>query len=92
MAFKLKVTYSDGRNEDIIPNPRARIETERHYAGLGGQNAQEATFYMAWAHLKNSGATEAAFDAWVDSLADAEESEVEVRPTAPAQPAATSSD
>lgn len=91
MAFKIKLTYLDGRVEEVVPNPRARIETERHFVGLGQQNVQEATFYMAWAHLKKTGDVPE-FDAWLDSLADAEETEVEVRPTQPAQSAVTSSD
>lgn len=93
MAYKITLTYLDGTVKDVVPPPRARIETERHFNGLGRHNAQEATFYMAWVSLKKTGEAAAEFDQWIDLLADAEEVETsDVRPTQPAQPAATSSD
>lgn len=93
MAFKLIVTYLDGKVEEIIGSPLARVQTERHFGGLNATNVQEATFYMAWTHLRKTGGAPDDFDAWLDSMADAKEIEVEdVRPTQPTQPAATSSD
>jgi hypothetical protein len=96
MAYKITLTYLDGTVKDIVPPPRARIETERHFNGLGRHNAQEATFYMAWTSLKKSGEATEEFDQWIDLLADAEEVEVPAadapRPTQPAQPADSSSD
>ena len=92
MAIKVTLFYTDGRSSEVIPGARARIETERRFGGLGPHNAQEATFYMAWEHLKRSGEPVGEFDAWIDSIADVEEKQVEnVRPTLPAQPAGTSS-
>lgn len=92
MAYKITLTYADGTVKDVVPPPRARIETERHFNGLGRHNAQEATFYMAWASLKRAGEVSEEFDQWIDLLADAEEVEIdEVRPTQQAQPADTSS-
>jgi hypothetical protein len=93
MAYKITLTYLDGTVKDVVPPPRSRIETERHFNGLGRHNAQESTFYMAWNSLKRSGDVKEEFDQWIDLLADAEEVEIEaVRPTQPAQPADTSSD
>jgi hypothetical protein len=93
MAFKVKITYLDGKVEEFMPNPRARIDTERHFGGFGDSNVQEATIYMAWTHLKKAGKTADEFDTWIDTLADFEEVRVaDVRPTQPAQPAAESSD
>lgn len=93
MAFKVTVTYTDGRVDEFSPNPRARIDTERHFGGLSQANAQEATIYMAWAHLKKAGKTNDEFDAWADSLADFAESQIaDARPTQPVQPVAASSD
>jgi hypothetical protein len=92
MAVKIKLWYSDGRQADVVPGARARIETERHYGGLGPKNVQEATFYMAWEHLKRSGEDVGPFESWIDTVADIEETQAdEVRPTQPAQPADTSS-
>jgi hypothetical protein len=93
MAYKIKLTYQDGEIKEVLPSARARIETERHFGGLGPQNAQEATFYMAWAHLKKTGEAKQEFEEWIDTLVDIEETKVDdVRPTQPAQPTATSSD
>lgn len=93
MAVKIKLWYSDGSKAEVVPGARARIETERHYGGLGQQNVQEATFYMAWEHLKRSGEDVGNFETWIDTVVDIEETKAdEVRPTLPAQPADTSSD
>lgn len=92
MAYKIKLTYLDGSTVDVFPSPRARIETERHFGGLSPANQQEATFYIAWAHLKKTGDVTADFDPWVDSLADIDEERVaEPRPTPPAPSAESSS-
>lgn len=92
MAVKIKLWYTDGRVTEVLPGARARIETERHYSGLGPQNVQEATFYMAWEHLKRSGEDVGNFESWIDTVADIEETKADdVRPTQPAQPADTSS-
>lgn len=93
MAVLIKLTYSDGRKDEVIPSARARIDTERHYQGLGPHNVQEATFYMAWSHLKRAGSVAEDFETWVDTVADIEETKApDPVPTAPAQPAGTSSD
>lgn len=93
MAYKIKLTYLDGTVDEVIPTPRARIETERHFGGLQPKNAQESTLYLAWVFLTKAGKVAVEFDAWVDSLADVDELQVDdVRPTQPAQPAASSSD
>lgn len=92
MATLIKLTYNDGHTEDVIPGARARIETERHYQGLGQHNVQEATFRMAWEHLKRTGKITDDWDTWIDTVADIEEKQVaDPSPTGPAQPAGTSS-
>lgn len=92
MAMKYKVTYLDGREDEILPSPRARIETEQHFGGLQMSNAQAASFYLAWKSLQKAGKTTEEFDPWLDSVMDLAEVEVtDVRPTQPAQPADTSS-
>jgi hypothetical protein len=92
MAFKLKVTYVDGRVEEVLPNPLARITAERHYGGLTPANVQEATIYMAWSHLNKAGNVTVDFDQWLGQLADAEEIQVkDVDPTRSAQPTEPSS-
>jgi hypothetical protein len=92
MAVKITLWFEDGKVAEVVPGARARIETERHYQGLGPQNVQEATFYMAWEHLRRSGEQVGDFESWIDTVADIEEEKVDdVRPTPPAQPAGTSS-
>lgn len=91
MAVKIKLWFNDGDVIEVTPGARARIETERHYQGLGQQNVQEATFYMAWEHLKRTGEKVGDFETWIDTVADIEETQApNVRPTPPAQPADTS--
>lgn len=92
MAMKYKVTYLDGRQEEIFPSPRARIETEQHFGGLQMSNAQQASFYLAWKSLQKAGKTSEEFDPWLDSVMDLDEVEAaDVRPTPPVQPEGTSS-
>ena len=73
MATKLKVTYADGREVEILASPRAQIETERHLRGLGDGNRVEAGYYLAWASLFRAGKEPADFDAWLDQIAEVEE-------------------
>lgn len=92
MAYQFKVTYLDGHVDEVLPSPRARIETERHFGGLNESRVQEASFYLAWLSLTKAGTVTDGFDPWLDSIADLEEVKVEgVRPTPPAQSAGTSS-
>lgn len=94
--YRIDLTYLDGTTKQVFPSPRARIETERHFGGLTPANSQEATLYLAWAHLKKAGEASEEFDPWVDLLKAIDEVQVKaedaVLPTQPAQPAGTSSD
>jgi hypothetical protein len=75
MATKLKVTYSDGREVEILASPRAQVETARHFKAQGGfeGNQLEAGYRLAWASLHYAGKEPADFDAWLDLIADVDE-------------------
>jgi hypothetical protein len=79
MATKLKVIYNDGREMKILASPRAQVETERHFRGQGIAqiNRVEAGFHLAWASLHYAGKESADFETWLDTVADAEEIELE---------------
>lgn len=93
MATKLKVTYADGRELEVIASPRAQVMTERHYGGITETRQVEASYYLAWASLNKAGKEAADFDQWLDLIEDVEEGEAdEPRPTSEEQPLTSSSD
>jgi hypothetical protein len=75
MATKLKVSYSDGREVEVLASPRAQVETARHFKAQGGfeGNQIEAGYRLAWASLHYAGKEPADFDAWLDLIADVDE-------------------
>lgn len=74
MATKLKVTYADGREVEILASPRAQVETERRFKGTEGarSNEVESSYYLSWASLHFAGKEPADFDVWLDKVTDAE--------------------
>lgn len=92
MAVKLKVTYTDGREEVVVASPRAQVMTEQYLGGYGEARQVQGGYYLAWASLNKAGKESADFEAWLDQIDDVEEVDATVTPTEPAQPAATSSD
>jgi hypothetical protein len=75
VATKLKITYNDGREVQVIASPRAQVETERHFGGFNEAREIEASFYLAWASLRWAGKEPAEFDAWLDLIGDVEQVE-----------------
>ncbi len=74
----VRLSFSDGRTEDVILNPRAIIEAERKYGTIP---PVEGTLYGAWIRLGRPGG----FDEWLDTIEAMEQAEVEPpRPTKPA--------
>lgn len=73
-ATKLKVTYSDGREVQILASPKAQVETARHFRGLGDIETfgVEVDYYLAWASLHYAGQEAAEFDAWLVTIGDIE--------------------
>ncbi len=100
MATKMKVTYTDGRVIELLASPRAQVETERHFKTTDNAQAQriESSFYLAWASLRSVGKESADYEAWLDTIADAElidpdeADEVAQDPTPPAPSTTGSSD
>lgn len=75
------ITFEDGRVEKARLNPRCIMESERKF---GNFPPVEGTLYAAWFRLGRPGGN---FDAWVDTIADLEESKPE--PPVPTQPEAS---
>lgn len=92
MAVKLKVTYNDGREVEVIASPRAQVMTEQYLGGYVDERKVQGGYYLAWASLSKAGKEPAEYEAWLDQISDVEEVESQVTPTQPVQPADTSSD
>lgn len=93
MATKLKVTYVDGRNVEVVASPRAQVMTEQFIGGFVEERRVQAGYYLAWASLNKAGKEPADFESWLDQITDVEEAEeAEVTPTMLAQSSGTSSD
>ena len=92
-VIKMKVTYNDGREVQVIASPRAQVMTEER-VGEAGHRWLLRHYYLAWASLHKAGKEPADFETWLDLIADAEalDEDQEPDPTQPAQPDATSSD
>lgn len=75
MATKLKVTYLDGHEFEVLASPRAQVETERHFKGTDQAQSQmiESSFFLAWASLHFAGKEPAEFEAWLDKVADVDQ-------------------
>jgi len=92
MATKLKVTYVDGREVEVIASPRAQVMTEQFIGGFVDERRVQAGYYLAWASLNKSGKEAADYETWLDQVADVEEVAADQpRPTQPTQSAGTSS-
>ena len=92
-VIKMKVTYNDGREVEVIATPRAQVMTEERTAGTEDRWLLRH-YYLAWASLHKAGKEPADFETFLDLIADAEtvEKAEEPGPTQPAQPGDTSSD
>lgn len=89
MAVKLKVTYLDGREAEVIASPRAQVMTEQYLGGYGESRQVQGGYYLAWASLNKAGKEAADFETWLDQIADVAEVDSTVTPTEPAQSDAT---
>ena len=92
-VIKMKVTYNDGREVEVIASPRAQVMTEER-VGEADHRWLLRHYYLAWASLHKAGKEPADFETFLDLIADAEaiDKADEPDPTQPAQPDATSSD
>lgn len=74
MATKLKVTYIDGREVDILASARAQVDTERHFKSTDQAQVQqiESSFYLGWASLRHAGKESGEFEEWLDKVAEVE--------------------
>jgi hypothetical protein len=75
--LRMKVSYIDGRVEQVTITPKAQVETERHFKSTEGAANQriESHYFMAWAALHWTGREGGDFDSFLASIADVEELE-----------------
>jgi hypothetical protein len=92
-VIKMKVTYTDGREVEVLASPRAQVMTEERVSGTDDRWILRH-YYLAWASLHKAGKEPADFETFLDLIADAEtvDKADEPDPTQLAQPDATSSD
>lgn len=99
---KLKITYQDGRPEEIVKVlPRAYAMTEAYLKGFSTQNLYAATYHLGWAALQSLGKVTTDYETWLNTIEDVEDYEdpeepeeaIEaVPPTQPETSAAASSE
>ena len=74
MASKLKITFTDGREVEVLAGPRAEVACERHFKKsileIGNSGSIEAVYFLAWAALHFSGKEPKGFDDFLNDLAD----------------------
>lgn len=79
--LKAKVIYKDGRIVEAVIGPRAQVEVERKFPELDEfidvfdetRSNLTKVYFMCWAAVHYAGLEkEADFDAWLDSIVDAE--------------------
>lgn len=80
-ALNLRVTYLDGRVEEVRVPPRVQIEVEQALGGLSGGKALLMTYRFAWQALTKAGKETSGFDQWLDDLVE-DVSEVDEEDTA----------
>lgn len=98
MALRLRVTYADGRIEEVLAGPLAQVETEEKFNGIGSENRLRASYYMAHRAMFHAGKDGSDYDAFLKAIVSADEVDDEVTleadadPTPAAAPTTTSPD
>jgi hypothetical protein len=83
-AKKLKITYQDGRPEDVVKVlPRAYAMTEAYLKGFSTQNLYAATYHLGWAALQSLGRTTLDYETWLNTIEDVEDYEDPEKPEEP---------
>jgi hypothetical protein len=94
-VIKMKVTYNDGREVEVIASPRAQVMTEEYLGGWSNERRIVGDYYLAWCSLNKAGKETHDFETFLDQIADAETVETKKAddpdPTEPVQPGDTSS-
>lgn len=70
---ELRVTYSDGRQVNVVLRPKAQVAVERHFnKSVMDMNRIEEMYYMAWAALSATKEEARDFDSFLDVIDDVE--------------------
>lgn len=87
MALRLKVTYTDGRVEQVVASPLAQCETEEKFNGLTNENRLRASYFMAHRAMFHAGKDGRPYEEFLGSIvsadetADEEQKQVDADPT-----------
>lgn len=83
-AKKLKITYQDGRPEEIVKVlPRAYAMSEAYLQGFSPKNLYAATYYLGWASLQTLQRTTLDYETWLNTIEDVEDYEDPEKPEGP---------
>jgi len=77
-ATRMRVEYTDGTFKEVRITPRAQMMAESKFEGITERAALQATFYMTWASLNQSGQEPNDFETWVDHIVDCEDMDPKV--------------
>jgi hypothetical protein len=82
MPAKLKVTYLDDTEIEVIATPRAQVMTERFLKGYTEVTMVEAGYRLAYESLasRKQLSNGIGYEEWLDTIADVEELEAEPTP------------
>jgi hypothetical protein len=93
MATKLKVTYLDDAEVEVLATPRAQVMTERFLQGFKESSLVEAGYRLAFESLLSRKLIDSGlgYEEWLDTIADVEELEEEKPDPTPEAPSPTTS-
>lgn len=82
-SAKLKITYTDGTEVEVLAGPRAQVEMERHFKiSVQEANRIEHVYWLAWKALFLAGKEPGEFEGFLDRIADVDQlDEVPANPT-----------
>lgn len=86
MALRLKVTYIDGRVEEVLASPLAQCETEEKFNGLTNECRLRASYFMAHRAMFHAGKDGRPYEEFIGSIVSADEVEDEAQKQVDADP------
>lgn len=73
MALRLRVTYTDGRVEEVIASPLAQVETEEKFNGIDSNKRLRASYYMAHRAMFHAGKDASSYEEFLSAIVSADE-------------------
>lgn len=86
MALRLRVTYTDGRVEEVLASPIAQVETEEKFNGISTSNRLRASYFMAHRAMFHAGKDGNDYETFLKAIVSADEVDDEETLVADADP------